>query len=81
MSWARTKNWPCNDRRMAGQIGLHAERNALEMKLLVLEQAMEDRQRCRVAAPDLADRLVSLLDRHGQVNARLAELRGPASPT
>jgi hypothetical protein len=66
---------------MDGQIGLHADRDSLEAQLLVLEWAIEERQRCGVAAPELADRLASLLDRLGQVNARLAELRGPASPT
>lgn len=64
---------------MDGRIGLHAERNSLEMQLLALEQATEERQRCGMAAPELAARLVSLLDRLGQVNARLAKLRGPAS--
>lgn len=38
-------------------------------------------KRCGMAATNLAARLVSLLDRIGQVNARLAELCGPAALT
>lgn len=61
-------------------IRLHAMRGLLETRLLVLERAIEERQQGGMAAPDLADRVVGLLDRLGQVNAKLAELRGPVTP-
>lgn len=61
-------------------IRLHAMRGLLETRLLVLERAIEERQQSGMAAPDLADRVTGLLDRLGQVNAKLAELRGPVAP-
>ena len=73
--------WLCQSDRMAGRIGLHAERNALETQLLDLERAIEERQQCGMAAPELADRVTGLLDRLGQINAKLAERRGPGAPT
>ena len=65
---------------MAERIGLHAERNALETQLLELERAIEERQQGGMAAPELADRMAGLLERLGQVNAKLAEQRSPAAP-
>lgn len=65
---------------------LRAERDELERRLVELEQAVA---RLRLAARDgaqaeaveLAVSVEELLARLGAVNAKLAELRGPAAST
>jgi hypothetical protein len=60
---------------MSNPLKLHAERNALETQLLVLERAIKERQQGGMAAPELADRMVDLLARLRLVNEKLAEMR------
>lgn len=70
----------CDVSRMDGWTDLHAEREMLEIRLLELERAIGERQRCGVAAPELADNVVDLLDRLRKVNAKLAKLRALQQP-
>lgn len=66
---------------------LRAERDEVERRLVELEQAVSARLRlaaqdgAQVEAADLAASVEALLVRLGAVNAKLAELRGPAAST
>jgi hypothetical protein len=62
-------------------IRLHAMRNLLETRLLVLERAVEDHRQHGIAAPDLVERVEILLARLGLVSAKLAEMRSPEAST
>ena len=60
---------------------LRVERNLLEFRLAMLEQAIETQYLGGMEAPELAARMLPLFERLSIVNAKLAELRGPAAST
>lgn len=66
---------------MDGPIKLHAERDLLETRLLLLERVIDEQRQHGTAVPELAKRVESLLAQLGPVNAKLAELRGPGAAT
>ena len=60
---------------------LRVERNLLEFRLAMLEQAIETQHLGGMEAPELAARMPPLFERLSIVNTKLAELRGPAAST
>lgn len=76
----------CQDACMHGLNELQAERNALERRLVELERPV-DAQQLRLVTrhgvvqevADFAASVAPLLDQLRVVNAKLAELRGPAA--
>lgn len=54
---------------------LHAERDTLEFRLVMLERAIEDRREHGMASPELVERMAVLFTRLQQVNELLAEMR------
>lgn len=60
---------------------LRIERDLLEFRLAMLEQAIESRRLEGVEAPELAERMTAVFAQLRPVNAKLAELRSPAAST
>lgn len=61
---------------MDARLVLHAERDALEFRLVMLERTIEVRHELGEASPELAERIAALFTRLREVNELLAEMRG-----
>lgn len=60
---------------------LRLERDLLEFRLAMLERAIETLRLEGMQAPGLAERITAVFAQLQRVNAKLAELRGPAAST
>lgn len=60
---------------------LHLERNLLELRLAMLERAIEAQRLEGEDSTELAKRMPPIFERIRKVNAELAELRDPGAST
>jgi hypothetical protein len=60
---------------------LRVERDLLEFRLVMLELAIESQRQEGLEALQLAERMTEVFAQLRPVNAKLAELRGPAAST